>query len=307
MPQYLLEYGYGKSRKIVCTQPRRLATFTISKRIAEEMNCSHSNLISNKYFGRANNLKKEDRRSKYRENKLLFMTDKNLLSEYKRDKMLNEYECVIIDEAHERTLFADILLGELKTLVNRRKETKNPLKLIIMSATIDKNKFSEYFNNCPVIEVPGQAFPVKIYYEPMQKDYVSQSINKAKSLISENLIDGDVIIFLPAIDEINRAVKEFNKYISSQKLDKRYLVFALHGRLEPEEQVKVFETYPNKHKIIFSSNVAETSVTINGARIIIDSGRTKERTFDQNRNISVFKIKLITQSSAIQRKGRAII
>jgi ATP-dependent RNA helicase DHX8/PRP22 len=172
-----------------------------------------------------------------------------------------------------------------------------------MSATIDKNKFSTYYDNCPVIEVPGQAFPVKIHYSPNEKDYVKQSVNKLKDLLkTEDSIDGDVLVFLPTVEDINNAIRLFNKEFSKKE---NFLVLPLHGKLEPEEQAKIFEETKNKQKIIFSTNIAETSVTIKGVRIVVDSGRAKERTYDQNRNISVFKIKQITQSSAIQRKGRA--
>ena len=304
MPQYLLEYGFANDLKIVATQPRRIATETVSTRIADEMKCSNTKLISHKLF--TSKKPTDEERHKFNtQNKLLFMTDKNLLSEYKRDKMLSKYSCVIVDEAHERTLFTDILLAELKTLVNKRKSTNKPLKLIIMSATIDENKFSKYFNNCPIIQVPGQTYPVKVYNEPKQANYLLQTVNKVKELIQTDRINGDVLVFLPTIDDINKADKELNEFIYSSYYDQKYVVLPLHGKLEPEEQARVFKEQNNKYKIIFSTNLAETSVTIKGVRIVIDSGRAKERTYDQNRNISVFKIKLITQSSAIQRKGRA--
>jgi len=259
----LLEYGFAKNLKIAATQPRRIATETVSKRIAEEMNCYHTKIIAHKVCT-SKKLPENEWEMFNQQNKLLFMTDKNLLSEYKRDKMLSKYGCVIVDEAHERTLFTDILLAELKTLVNKRKETKNPLKLIIMSATIDENKFSKYFNNCPIIQVPGQTYPVKIFYEPKENNYLIQTINKVKELIQNERINGDVLVFLPTVDDINKADRELKEFTSNSFNGRKYVILPLHGKLEPEEQARVFEELNFKYKIIFSTNVAETSVTIKG-------------------------------------------
>ena len=307
VPQYLLEAGLaGPYHKIVCTQPRKIAAISVAKRIAEELNASDSSLIYCKtgmHNRHMNNIA-------YEETKLILMTDQHLLAEYKKDPMLHNYSIVIIDEAHERTLYTDLLLCQLKDLVERRKLSANPLKVIIMSATINEDKFSIYFDNCPVIRVPGRTYPVKIVYEKMRPDYLKQCIDKVKEIVEnqrdlQNKYQQDILAFLPGIDDINKASSQMQAFLDQRNLSSHFLVMSLHGRLEAEDQAKIFQVYADKIKIIFSTNVAETSLTINGVSVIVDSGRVKERMYDQARNISVMKLKLISKSSAIQRKGRA--
>ena len=277
----------------------------MAKRIAEELNAPDSGLIMSKVAG---GLKVA--REAYNRIKLLFMTDQTLLAEYKKDPMLSKYSIVLIDEAHERTLYTDLLLCQLKGLVEKRKSTKDPLKVIIMSATINEDKFSAYFDDCPVIRVPGRSYPVKIVYEKRRADYLKHCVEKVKEIVDNkrdlaNKSHQDILAFLPGIDDINRASTQMQTFLDQKSLDSHYLVMCLHGRLEAEDQAKVFQVYADKIKIIFATNVAETSLTIDGVSVIVDSGRVKERMYDQGRNISVMKLKLISKSSAIQRKGRA--
>ncbi|CAF1006494.1 unnamed protein product [Brachionus calyciflorus] len=301
VPQYLLEAGFAKNRKIVCTQPRKIASISVCKRIAFELDCEHTNLVDFKTVRTFLNKQELERKKKFnhKDNKLLLMTDRLLLQEYKKDNLLRKYSCIIIDEAHERTLFTDILLCELKKLVPKRRQMKNPLKLIIMSATIDETKISNYLNSCKVITIPGQLYPVKVFYEKIEQDYVSQSIRKIKHLIESNKLTGHALVFLASLDDLKKAQNKL-------KVDNdKYSVMILHGNMNMEEQSKVFEELDSKIKIIFTTNVAETSITINGVKVIIDSGRVKQKVYDQDRNISILKLKFINQSSAQQRKGRA--
>ncbi len=306
VPQYLLEAGLFGKKKICCTQPRKLAAISVAERIAFELECAEdSNLI----YCKANN-KDPTKQIKYHQIKMIFQTDQALLTEFKRDNNLSKYNIIIIDEAHERTIYTDILLSQLKLLVNKRKLTVNPLKLIIMSATLDEQKFSAYFNNCSIIKVPGRTYPIKIFYENcLKSDYLEQTFQKLKNIMKNNKDNqhknNDILVFLPAVDDLNKASKQLTKYLESEHLNDKYIVMILHGRLESSEQANVFKEYANKIKIIFSTDVAETSITINGVSVIVDSGRVKERVYDQDRNISVLKLSLISQSSAEQRKGRA--
>ncbi|KAL9658444.1 hypothetical protein ABK040_005988 [Willaertia magna] len=303
IPQFLLEAGYFGRRKIVCTQPRKVAATSLAKRVTEEFNCLSSPFIKSKdHFKR---LSREDKGK----NKLIFMTDRSLLNEYQKDNLLKQYSCIIIDDAHERSLFTDILLCKLKELIKKRRESGNILKLIVTSATLDENLFTTYFNNCPSISVPGQIYPVKIYWEKSSPNYEKQALQKVQNVItnrskSEN---GDILVFLTSPDEVEKAIHSCKKMLIVTKLEKKYEVFALHGKLSVEAQVKIFEpSQDNKRKkIIFSTNIAETSVTIDGVTTVIDTGRAKERVYNQNRNISILKVNFISQSSAIQRKGRA--
>ena len=304
-----MEAGLNRYGKIVCTQPRKVACLTLSKRISQEMNIEENTLISYRVGMEKKNLSEEEKKKRYdavKKSKLVFMTDKYLLNLYKRDKNLKSYSCVIVDEAHERSLFTDILLCELKKLVAKRSATNNPLKLIIMSATIDHEKMSKYFDNCPVINVPGQMYPVEIIYEKMKPNYVDHSINKLKYVIrGSDRHPGDILVFLTSQDELSQAVKKCEALLNELGKKNDYVCLKLYGKMDADEQAKVFDSYQSKTKIIFATNVAETSLTIDGVRTIIDSGRVKERVFDQIRNISLLKVNLISQSSATQRKGRA--
>ena len=306
-----MESGFARSKKIVCTQPRKVACTSLTKRISEELNAAEHSMVTykigNEKFKKSNlEAKKKMRKDAFKYSKLIFMTDRILLNEYKRDKKLKNYSCIIVDEAHERNLFTDILLAELKHLVQERSKNKVPLKLIIMSATIDHQKFSKYLDNCPVILVPGQMYPVSINYEKLKRNYLDQTIDKIKYVIENKETNpGDILVFLTAYDEIQTAIKKTEKYLSQTNKGNCYVLLSLYGKMSSEEQDKIFATYENRTKIVFATNVAETSITIDGVRIIIDTGRVKERVYDQNRNISLLKLNLISQSSSTQRKGRA--
>lgn len=309
--QYLLEAGFDRSKKICCTEPRKVACVSLAKRISEEMQLPEDTLVTykvgkdkkNRYL---NNQYDEQRFRILRDSKLILMTDKILLSEYQRDNMLNRYSCILIDEAHERSISSDLLLCELKKLVEKRKLDKHPLKLIIMSATIDYDKFSKYFDNCPIIHVSGLLYPVIVNYEKMKANYLDQAVDSIKYVIrNKREYPGDMLVFLTSYEEIVLAKKKVEKFLEESKESLNYICLSLYGRMEVEEQSKVFQSYDNKTKIILSTNVAETSITIDGVKIVIDSGRAKEKWFDQARNISFIKLSTISQSSAIQRKGRA--
>ena len=297
VPQYLLESGLVQ--RLVCTQPRKIAAISLAKRISQELLVFDDTIVTWKVGGRP-------RGNQNIKERLMIMTDKLLLNEYKRDKTLAKYSCVIIDEAHERTLYTDILLCELKKLVEKRSGTKNPLKLIIMSATIDEEKFSAYFNSCPIISVPGVMHRVEVRHEKMRPDYLEHTLARVRTIIEnprEN--PGDVLVFLPSGDDINKAIRRTNEYLAITHLANQYVPLGLKGSMDAEDQEKLFEKYEGKTKLIYSTNVAEMSVTIDGVRVIVDCGRVKEMVYDQERNISLLKLAMISKSSAIQRKGRA--
>ncbi|KAG2373293.1 hypothetical protein C9374_012282 [Naegleria lovaniensis] len=298
IPQFLLESGYF-GRKIACTQPRRVATTTLADRISDEMNCNGTPLIAAKG---ARNYQHGGK------TKLILLTDRSLLNEFCKDRNLKKYGCIMIDEAHERTVFTDILLAELKALVKRRRESGAPLKLIISSATMDEDLFSSYFEKCPVIKVPGQMYPVKVHWEKSQSNYVNQAVNKVLYIllnhrqVKSDALKGSILVFLTNPEEIEQACKKLKHALKAKHND--YEILPLHGKLSPEAQQQVLRE-STKVKIIFASNIAETSVTIKGLTTVIDTGRVKERSFDQNRNISLLKVNFISQSSSLQRKGRA--
>ena len=296
IPQYIIEEGYGRFGKVVCTEPRAVAAMSLTKRISQEMSIKENSLVSHNLYGKVNNW-----------SDLLFMTDRKLLNEFQNDALLSKYSVIIVDEAHERNLCSDILISLLKECVIKRSQstTLNPLKLIITSATIDENLFSTFFNNCPVIKAPGRMYPVDVYWTKQRKeDYEQAAVQKVLEIISNNKLEGDILVFLSSPDEIDRCIKKLEFHSRENRALSRCLILPLHGALTPEEQERVFERV-NSRRIIFSTRIAENSVTIDGVKIIVDTGVSREKFYDQQRNMSILKVNNISQSSAIQRKGRA--
>ena len=252
LPQYILEGIPSASKKIVVTQPRKVAAISLAQRIADEQREELGNTVGY-WVGMAKNRTNKTR--------LLLMTDRMLLNDCLEHPELDDISCVIIDEAHERSVNTDLLLGMVKKAAIVRPD----LKVIVTSATISTKLFSDYFYGCPVIEVPGRIFPVDEIFEPSTDDrtgtYVKQTAIKALELHASKE-EGDILVFLTSPAEIENAMAEFER-ISDRT--KSCVVLPLHGKLQPNEQMKVFESLPNGvRKIVFSTNVAETSVTIPG-------------------------------------------
>ena len=309
VPQYLIEDAEflsgsnGSMKKVICTQPRRVAAISLARRVAEEYGCKVGEEVG--YI--AGQSRRESSRTL-----VTFMTDRALLNICLADRSdLNNYACVIIDEAHERSVDTDILLAMLKQIQQRRSE----LKVVIMSATIDVNLFSNYFNRCPVVDVPGRTFPVDTIWcgtgeGTDSADYINKAVKKAAEIHRREDISGDILVFLTSQNEIEKAC---NQIASALKINnwqetkrENVIILPLHGKLQPEDQMKVFNDTPDgKRKIVFATNVAETSVTIPGIKYVVDTGMVKECQYDPQRNMSLLKVTNITQASAEQRKGRA--
>ena len=303
--QYLYDAGLAESRLIVCTQPRKVAAITLAKHVCRELEIK----LGEELGYRVGLGVKCSRFTS-----VLYMTDHALLNECILDRTLSKYSCVLIDEAHERSINTDMLLAFIKQCLSFRTD----LKVVIMSATIEPKLFVRYFQeeasseqcqSCPrvsTISVSGRTFPVDIEYNPLQirepltpeSKYVENAVEMAKRIHS-NKPPGDILVFLTCAQEIERACREI------QHLSKKAIILPLHGKLPPEEQQKVFDEYSNKRKIIFSTNVAETSVTIPGIKYIVDTGLAKEMQFNSRKNMDSLEVRLISKSSAEQRKGRA--
>lgn len=179
----------------------------------------------------ASNVYDKQRNKINEKSNLVLMTDKILLNEYLRDNKLRKYSCILIDEAHERSISSDLLLCELKKLIEKRKGDKYPLKLIIMSATIDYDKFSKYFDNCPTIHVSGYLYPVIINYEKMKQNYWEQIVDKIKQIVmnkSEN--PGDVLVFLTSFEEIIAAKRKVEKFMEDTNESENYICLSLYGK-----------------------------------------------------------------------------
>ncbi len=286
LPKIVLEAGAGKTGRIGITQPRRLAATGMARRVAEEMQTE---------YGQGVGCQVRFDNSTCDETVIKFMTDGILLAETQRDRHLQQYDCLIIDEAHERSLNIDFLLGYLKNLIKVRPD----LKIVISSATLDAESFSEFFNNAPVIQVEGRTYPVEDFFLPPGKDEeLSNHILRAMRWISDVDDQGDVLVFLPGEREIRDATKK----LEGQHW-KNTEVLPLFGRLSMGEQQRVFKT-GGRRRIILATNVAETSITIPGIHYVIDSGQVRLSRFNPRTQVQGLQVEQVSQASARQRRGR---
>lgn len=302
LPKICLELGRGVHGLIGHTQPRRLAARSVATRVAEEVGTPLGELVGYQ-------VRFEDHSGDSSLIKL--MTDGILLAETQHDRFLEKYDTIIVDEAHERSLNIDFLLGYLKTLLPRRPD----LKLIITSATIDLERFSKHFGNAPIIEVSGRTYPVETWYRPLAAEVdeagesllddltVDQGILAALDEIAahesaEGKRPGDVLVFLPGEREIRDAAEVL------RKANLRFTeVLPLYARLTPAEQQKIFAPMAGR-KIVLATNVAETSLTVPGIRYVIDSGTARISRYSYRAKVQRLPIEAVSQASANQRKGR---
>ena len=286
LPKIVLEAGAGTTGRIGVTQPRRLAATGMARRVAEEMQTDYGK-------GVGCQVRFDDQTCD--ETIIKFMTDGILLAETQRDRHLQQYDCLIIDEAHERSLNIDFILGYLKNLIKVRPD----LKIVISSATLDAKRFSEFFDNAPVIEVEGRTYPVEDFFLPPGNDEeLSNHILRAMRWISEVDDQGDVLIFLPGEREIRDATKK----LEGQHWENTE-VLPLFGRLSMGEQQRVFKT-GGRRRIILATNVAETSITIPGIHYVIDSGLVRLSRYNPRTQVQGLQVEQVSQASARQRRGR---
>ncbi|HBK7233350.1 TPA: ATP-dependent RNA helicase HrpA [Vibrio cholerae] len=291
LPKICAELGRGKYGLIGHTQPRRLAARSVANRIAEEMETELGGFVGYK-------VRFTDQISDQTQIKL--MTDGILLAEIQNDRFLNQYDTIIIDEAHERSLNIDFILGYLKQLLPRRPD----LKVIITSATIDPERFSKHFSNAPIIEVSGRTYPVEVRYRPLVGDDDSESdrdqlegiFQAVDELCDEGL--GDILIFMNGEREIRD---------TADALSKRNLrdteILPLYARLSAGEQNKIFQPHAGR-RIVLATNVAETSLTVPGIKYVIDPGTARISRYSYRTKVQRLPIEPISQASANQRKGR---
>lgn len=289
LPKICLELGRGVAGFIGHTQPRRLAARSVAQRLADELQCQLGSQVGYKVrFG--------DHSSALSHIKL--MTDGILLAEIQQDRFLNQYDTIIIDEAHERSLNIDFLLGYLKQLLPRRPD----LKLIITSATIDPQRFSKHFNNAPVIEVSGRTYPVEVRYrapvdnDDKDADQLQAIFDAVEELYREP--PGDILIFLNGEREIRDTADALEKL----KLPHTE-VLPLYARLSATEQNRIFQSHSGR-RIVLATNVAETSLTVPGIRYVIDPGTARLSRYSYRSKVQQLPIEAISQASANQRKGR---
>ena len=287
LPKMCLELGFGNLGTIGHTQPRRIAARSVAARIAEELQTELGDLVG--YKVRFNDQISDNTQIK-------LMTDGILLAEIQTDRFLNQYSCLIIDEAHERSLNNDFILGYLKQLLPRRPD----LKVIITSATIDVERFSKHFNNAPIIEVSGRTYPVEVRYRPVveedDQDQLQGILNAVDELQAEGR--GDILIFMSG----EREIRDTAEALQKQNL-KHTEILPLFARLSAQEQNKIFHP-SGLNRIVLATNVAETSLTVPGIKYVIDPGTARISRYSYRTKVQRLPIEPISQASANQRKGR---
>ncbi|XP_062621048.1 LOW QUALITY PROTEIN: uncharacterized protein LOC134282661 [Saccostrea cucullata] len=296
--QYILESELSSLGKIICTQPRKVAAMSLAQRVASELKVNVGDLVGYQ-TGMKAKLNKQT--------KVLYMTDHMLLNECLKDPLLMNFSCIVIDEAHERSVYTDLLLGMIKKCLPQRPE----LRVVITSATIVPDVFVQYFGGpefCPVLKVSGRMFPVEIDWlipssgAEVVDDYEIKAIEKAAE-IHRKEPSGDILVFLTSQAEIEQCAEKLDVLLKGRK---DHWILPLHGKLQTEEQNLVFKDPPKgKRKIVLATNVAETSVTIPGVKYVVDTGAVKELLYDPKKKVSSLRVVKVTKSSADQRKGRA--
>ena len=292
IPLILKEAGYDKNGIIGITQPRRIAAMSVCSFIRKQINDEGAYCAYKMRFTDTSD----------KTTRIKIMTDGILLQEVKQDKVLSKYSVIMVDEAHERSLNIDFILGLLKEITRER----NDLKIIISSATINASSFSDFFDGAPIISIDSRPYNVDVKYIPalLSRDTEDYYYAKIAALVRKSWEDneGDVLIFLPGEAEIKRCVEE----LEYSDRNGNYQIYPLYGRLSKEEQERVFiPTEEGMMKVVVSTNIAETSITIDGIRTVIDSGMAKINFYNQKNFTSALLPMPISRASADQRKGRA--
>ena len=291
LPKICLDAGRGVLGKIACTQPRRVAALSVSRRIAEELGVTWGREIGSKI-----RFKDDTAPETY----IKMVTDGILLAEIQGDPDLLEYDTIIVDEAHERSLNIDFLIGYLRLLRRRRPD----LKILITSATIDTDAFSQAFDNAPVIQVHGRMFPVEVRYWPLEELLESREeytyIDAVLTAVEQTLLEtreGDVLVFLPGENDILETRDRLRERAEGTE------ILPLFGRLSASDQQRIFQR-GDRRRIVLSTNVAETSLTVPGIRYVVDTGMARISRYNARTHTHRLPIEPVSQSSADQRKGR---
>lgn len=296
LPQYLYEDGYCKDgKKVGCTQPRRVAAMSVAARVAEEIGVKVGNEV-----GYA--IRFEDATSD--KTALKYMTDGMLLREFLTEPDLGGYSCLMIDEAHERTLHTDILFGLVKDIARGRPD----LKLLISSATLDAQKFSEFFDDAPILNIPGRTFDVEMNYSLQpEANYLSAAITTVFQIHLSQPMPGDILVFLTGQDEIEQAEQSLQE--TARKLGSaapELMICPIYANLPTDLQQRIFDPTPPKvRKVVLATNIAETSLTIDNIVYVIDPGYVKENRYTPATNMESLVAVPISRASANQRAGRA--
>jgi pre-mRNA-splicing factor ATP-dependent RNA helicase DHX15/PRP43 len=306
LPQFAVHSGFGvdaegRQRLVACTQPRRVAAMSVAARVAEECDVKLGEEVG--YSIRFEECSGPKTALKY-------LTDGMLLREAMSDPQLDRYAVVMIDEAHERTLATDVLLGLLKEVLAARPT----LKLVVMSATLDAKRFQDYFDGAPLLKIPGRTFPVETFFTPApEADYLEAAI-RTVGQIHACEPPGDVLLFLTGEQEIEDACARIRADAEALSPDLgRLVVVPLYSTLPPAAQARIFSAPPPPlvpggkpgRKVVVSTNIAETSLTIDGVVYVVDPGFSKQKVYNPRTRVESLLVSPISRASAEQRKGRA--
>ena len=293
LTQYLHEDGYTKVGMIGCTQPRRVAAMSVAKRVSDEMGTELGDDVG--YSIRFEDCTSDKTVIKY-------MTDGILLRESLREPDLDMYSCIIMDEAHERSLNTDVLFGLLRSVISRRQD----LKLIVTSATMDSQKFANFFGNVPTFNIPGRTFPVEcMYAKTTVEDYVDAAVKQAIQ-IHLGADEGDMLIFMPGQEDIEVTGETIKERLDEVEDAPGLAVLPIYSQLPSDLQAKIFQKAPDGlRKCVVATNIAETSLTLDGILYVIDCGYCKMKVFNPRIGMDALSIYPVSQANANQRKGRA--
>ncbi|KAJ1991090.1 hypothetical protein H4R33_001493 [Dimargaris cristalligena] len=298
LAQYLFEEGYGQNGIIGCTQPRRVAAMSVADRVSQEMGVPLGQEVGY-------TIRFEDKTSD--QTKIKYMTAGVLLRESLTDSDLDKYSCLIMDEAHERSLETDVLLGLLKRIVTRRLD----LRIIVTSATMNAERFAEFFGMVPTFTIPGRTFPVQTFHSQSAcTDYVKSATNQALKIhINEPVSAGDILIFMTGQEDIDVTCREISDRLADldgEQTMPPLRVLPMYSQLPADQQAEIFKPAGGKaRKCVVSTNVAETSLTLDGITYVIDSGFCKLKVYNPRIGMDALQITPITQANANQREGRA--
>ncbi|KAI2640658.1 P-loop containing nucleoside triphosphate hydrolase protein [Hypomontagnella submonticulosa] len=293
LTQFLYEDGYGKSGMIGCTQPRRVAAMSVAKRVAEEMEVKLGSTVG--YAIRFEDCTSKDTVIKY-------MTDGVLLRESLNERDLDRYSCVIMDEAHERALNTDVLMGLFNKILQRRRD----LKLIVTSATMNSKRFSDFFGGAPEFTIPGRTFPVDImFHRSPVEDYVDQAVQQVLA-IHVSMGPGDILVFMTGQEDIECTCELVRERLDALNDPPKLSILPIYSQMPADLQSKIFDRAPpGVRKCIVATNIAETSLTVDGIMYVVDAGYSKLKVYNPRMGMDTLAITPISQANAGQRAGRA--
>ena len=293
LTQFLHEDGYGKHGLIGCTQPRRVAAMSVAKRVAEEMEVKLGGLVG--YAIRFEDCTSKDTAIKY-------MTDGVLLRESLTEPDLDKYSCIIMDEAHERALNTDVLMGLINKVLARRRD----LKLIVTSATMNSERFSRFYGGAPEFFIPGRTFPVDIQYSRSPcEDYVDSAVKQVLAIhVSQD--PGDILVFMTGQEDIEITCELVDERLKQLNNPPKLSILPIYSQMPADLQAKIFDRAPpGVRKVIVATNIAETSLTVDGIMYVVDSGFSKLKVYNPRMGMDTLQITPISQANASQRAGRA--